>query len=62
MKPVIAALLGSPLPEGNTALLLEKAISGARDAGCEVRRIDAPSLGITACREFYFCRNHDQCM
>jgi len=62
MKPVLAALLGSPLPEGNTALLLDKAIKGARDAGCEVRRIDVPELGFTACREFYFCKNHDQCM
>lgn len=62
MKPILAAILGSPLPEGNTALLLEKAIAGARDAGCEVRRIDAASLEITACKEFYFCRNHARCM
>jgi hypothetical protein len=62
MKPVIAALLGSPLPEGNTAMLLERAIVGARDAGCDVRLINVPDLGFTACREFYFCRDHDQCM
>jgi len=62
MKPMIIALLGSPLPEGNTAILLDKAIGGARDAGCDVRRIDVPELGFTPCREFYFCKNHDRCM
>lgn len=62
MKPVIAALLGSPIPEGNTAILLDKAIAGARNAGCEVRKINVPDLGFTACREIYFCKNHDQCL
>ncbi|WP_319578790.1 flavodoxin family protein [uncultured Methanospirillum sp.] len=62
MKPVLAALLGSPLPEGNTAILLDKAMAGARDAGCDLRKIDVPELGFTPCREFYFCKDHDQCM
>lgn len=62
MKPVIAAILGSPLPEGNTALLLEQAISGAQDSGCEVIKIDVPSLAISACRENYFCRNNPDCL
>ena len=32
MKPKILALLGSPLPEGNTAKLLKQAIAGAEKA------------------------------
>jgi hypothetical protein len=61
MKPVIAALLGSPRSQGNTALLLDHAIAGAQDAGCEVRRIDVPSLDLSPCREIYFCRSQPDC-
>jgi len=61
MKPVIAALLGSPRPEGNTALLLDRASAGARDAGCEVRMINVPSLNLSPCREIYLCRNQADC-
>ncbi len=62
MKPVIAALLGSPLQDGNTAQVLHHAIAGATESGCEVRRIDIFSLEIIPCREFNLCRNHPACM
>lgn len=62
MNPQIIALLGSPLAEGNTAKLLKKAVSGAEDAGCDVRIIHVTELELTACREFYFCREHETCM
>lgn len=62
MKPVLVALLGSPLPQGNTALLLDRAIMGARESGCEVQMINVPDLGFSACREFYYCHDHAQCM
>ena len=62
MKPQIIALLGSPLPEGNTAKLLNKAIAGAEAAGADVRLIRAPDLEISACREFYFCRENETCI
>ena len=32
----IIGLLGSPLVKGNTAKLLDQALRGAADAGCEV--------------------------
>ena len=62
MKPKFVALLGSPLSGGNTAKLLQKAISGAEDAGCEVTFIDVPSLEISSCREMYFCREQKSCI
>lgn len=62
MKPQIIALLGSPLAEGNTAKLLKKSVAGAEDAGCEVRIINVPELELSACREFYFCSDHETCM
>jgi len=62
MKPIIVALLGSPLSQGNTAKLLDKAVSGAERSGCEVRVINVPDLELSACREFYFCRENETCM
>lgn len=62
MKPQIIALMGSPLPEGNTAKLLKKAVSGAEEAGCLVRVITVPDLEFSSCREFYFCRENETCM
>jgi hypothetical protein len=61
MRPQIIALLGSPLAEGNTAKLLNKSVSGAEAAGCDVRVIHVPGLELTACQEFYFCRDHETC-
>ena len=62
MKPKIVALLGSPLPEGNTAKLLKKAMSGVEDAGCEVDLIDVPGLEFSSCREMYYCREERSCI
>ena len=62
MKPQIIALLGSPLPEGNTAKLLNKAIAGAEAAGAEIRMINVPDLELSSCREFYFCRENETCI
>jgi len=62
MKPQIVALLGSPLPEGNTARLLRKAIAGAEDSGCEIRLIDVPSLEFSSCREMYYCKEQTTCI
>ena len=42
----IIGILGSPLPDGNTTLLLDKALEGAKAAGCEVELIDVITLDI----------------
>jgi multimeric flavodoxin WrbA len=57
----IIALLGSPRLEGNTAKLLNEAIRGANDAGCSVEKIEVTSLNFRACREIFFCREHETC-
>jgi multimeric flavodoxin WrbA len=62
MKPQVLALLGSPLPEGNTAKLLKQAIAGAEKAGCEVTLIDVPSLEFSSCREMYYCKEQGSCI
>jgi NAD(P)H-dependent FMN reductase len=62
MTSTVIGLLGSPLPEGNTAILLDHALRGAADAGCTVEKIVVSNLDIQACMEMMFCREHDTCI
>lgn len=62
MGKKVVGLLGSPLPEGNTARLLERALQGARDAGCETETIHVATLSFEACMEMMFCKDHDTCI
>ena len=57
----IIGVLGSPLTGGNTAKLLDQAIQGARDAGCEVEKIEVVNLDFEACMEMMFCTEHQTC-
>lgn len=57
----IIAVLGSPRLSGNTAKLLDEAIRGAVDAGCEVEKIEVTTLDFHACREIFFCREQEAC-
>jgi putative NADPH-quinone reductase len=58
---MVIGLLGSPLPEGNTAILLDRALKGAADAGCTVEKIVVNNLDFQACMEMMFCREHETC-
>ena len=55
------ALLGSPLTEGNTARLLDEAIRGAEDAGCEVEKIVVAHLDFAPCMEIFYCMENETC-
>lgn len=61
MTAQIIALMGSPLPEGNTGILLKEAIRGARDAGCSVSQINVCDLNISGCMEYYCCETEERC-
>jgi putative NADPH-quinone reductase len=61
MAGTVIGILGSPLPEGNTALLLEQALRGAADAGCTTTTIAVNNLDFQPCMEMMFCREHDTC-
>jgi multimeric flavodoxin WrbA len=61
MPKTIIALLGSPLQSGNTARLLDRAIQGAEEAGCEVEKVSVPYLEFTPCMEIFYCTDHDTC-
>jgi len=58
----IIAILGSPVPEGNTARLLDQALKGAEDAGCTVEKIVLTDLSFEACKEMMFCSEHETCI
>ncbi len=47
--------------EGNTAKLLEQAIKGAEDAGCEVEKIPVFHLQFKPCMEIFYCMEHETC-
>lgn len=61
MAGTVIGLLGSPLPEGNTAILLDRALQGAADAGCMVEKITVNNLDFQPCMEMMFCREHETC-
>jgi multimeric flavodoxin WrbA len=61
MTRKIIGILGSPLTKGNTAILLEKALEGAKSAGSEVERINVPLLNIAPCAEIFYCVEHEGC-
>ena len=62
MVKKVIGLLGSPLSDGNTAKLLDRALKGAEDAGCTVEKIEIASLDFQACMEMLFCKDHDTCI
>jgi multimeric flavodoxin WrbA len=58
---LVAALNGSPRRSGNTALLLDRALDGARSEGAETVRVDVAFLDIEGCRECERCRDEGRC-
>jgi putative NADPH-quinone reductase len=62
MAGTVIGILGSPLPEGNTAILFRQALKGAADAGCSTETISVNSLDFQPCMEMMFCREHETCI
>lgn len=62
MAGKVIGVLGSPLTEGNTSLLLDRALKGAEDAGCTVEKIVVGTLDFQACQEMMFCADHETCI
>ncbi|MFO7761532.1 MAG: flavodoxin family protein [Desulfobia sp.] len=58
----IVAIYGSPRRDGNTASLLKKAVSGARDAGATVKEFFLRDLKISPCLEIYGCKKQGKCV
>lgn len=58
----IIAIYGSPRRKGNTALLLNKAVEGAVEAGAEVEEIVLRDLKMSPCLEIYGCKENGRCV
>ena len=57
----ILAIYGSPRRKGNTALLLKRAVEGAKKAGADVEEIVIRDLKMSPCLEIYGCKETGRC-
>ncbi len=57
----LLAIYGSPRRKGNTSLLLQKAVRGAREAGAEVEEVVLRDLKMSPCLEIYGCKQTGRC-
>ena len=60
--PNILAIYGSPRRKGNTSVLLQKAVEGARKGGAEVEEIVLRDLKMSPCLEIYGCKKEGRCV
>jgi multimeric flavodoxin WrbA len=58
----ILGVMGSPRIGGNTDILLDAALTGARSQGAEVEKIVVDRLNISPCREHYGCLEDGNCV
>jgi multimeric flavodoxin WrbA len=58
----ILGIMGSPRIKGNTDLLLDRALEGARSQGAEAEKLIVDKLKITPCREYYGCARDGNCV
>ena len=60
--PNILAIYGSPRRKGNTARLLDQAVTGAENAGASVETIVLRDLKMSPCLEIYGCKKDGRCI
>lgn len=58
----VLGIMGSPRIKGNTDLLLEEALKGARSQGAEVEKIVVDKLKIAPCKEYLGCFKDGNCV
>ncbi|MBI2831711.1 MAG: flavodoxin family protein [Chloroflexi bacterium] len=58
----VLGIMGSPRIKGNTDLLLEEALKGAKSQGAEVEKIAVCKLHIEPCKEYYGCLKDGNCV
>ncbi len=57
----VLGIMGSPRRQGNTEILLDKALEGASEAGVEVEKVLVSKLKIFPCLEIYACLKDGNC-
>ena len=58
----VLGIMGSPRKGGNTDLLLDEALKGAKSGGAEVEKVVVCDLNIAPCREYYGCLRDGRCV
>lgn len=58
----VLGIMGSPRIRGNTDLLLEEALKGAKSQGAEVEKIVVDKLKIAPCKEYLGCFKDGNCV
>lgn len=58
----VLGVLGSPRRKGNTDLLLDAALEGAREAGAEVEKLVLEEMDLRGCRECDSCLATGKCV
>lgn len=58
----ILAIYGSPRRQGNTALLLQKSVQGAKASGDVVDEVFLRDLKMSPCLEIYGCKETGRCV
>ncbi len=57
----VLGIMGSPRIGGNTDLLLDEALRGAREAGADTEKLLLDRLNIIPCKEIYQCGKDGTC-
>ncbi len=58
----VLGIMGSPRIKGNTDLLLDEALRGARSQQAEIEKIIVDRMKITPCKEYYGCLKDGNCV
>ncbi len=58
----VIGLMGSPRIGGNTDLLMDEALTGAREAGAETEKLTVDKANIAPCKEYYGCLRDGKCV
>jgi len=61
-KIKVLGIMGSPRIKGNTDLLLDQALKGAKDNKADIEKIIVDKLNIAGCKEYYGCLKDGNCV
>jgi NAD(P)H-dependent FMN reductase len=60
--PRVLGIVGSPRQGGNTDMLVDEILRGAREAGAQVEKVMLGELAIAPCQACYECRKTGKCI
>ncbi|NHJ87964.1 MAG: flavodoxin family protein [Asgard group archaeon] len=61
-KPLVLGIVGSPRKNGNTELLVDEVLAGAKEAGAETKKIILNDLKISPCQACNNCLKIKKCI